>query len=39
MWWSDAQSLQRRSALARSLGVHTLAVWSLGLTDDLPRSD
>ena len=38
VWWSDARSLQRRRTLARSLGVSGVAVWSLGLSDDLPRS-
>lgn len=36
VWWSDARSIARRIALARSLGVHGIAVWSLGTGDPLP---
>jgi spore germination protein len=37
VWWSDARSLRRRLTLARSLGVHGIAVWSLA-GDPIPRS-
>ena len=33
LWWSDACSLQARRRLAAGLGLHGLAVWSLGLSD------
>ncbi|MFL5823393.1 MAG: glycosyl hydrolase family 18 protein [Solirubrobacteraceae bacterium] len=36
VWWSDARSVARRLALARELGVHGLAVWSLGSGDPIP---
>ena len=36
IWWSDARSLQVRRTLSRRLGVHGVAVWSLGLCDPLP---
>lgn len=35
MWWSDRRSYARRVALARSYGVHGLAVWRLGSADTL----
>jgi spore germination protein len=35
LWWSDARSYAVRAALAKSLGLHGLAVWSLGLSDPL----
>jgi spore germination protein len=35
VWWSDARSIGRRIALARRLGVHGIAVWSLA-GDPLP---
>ena len=35
VWWSDARSLARRAQLARSLHLHGLAVWSLGLSDPI----
>jgi spore germination protein len=35
VWWSDRRSLARRSALAASLGLHGLAVWSLALSDPI----
>jgi spore germination protein YaaH len=37
-WWSDRRSLARRTALAASLGLHGLAVWSLGVSDPIGRS-
>jgi spore germination protein YaaH len=36
VWWSDARSVALRARLADSLGVHGLAVWSLGSGDPLP---
>jgi spore germination protein len=36
LWWSDARSISRRLTLARSLGVHGIAVWSLA-GDPIPR--
>lgn len=36
LWWSDARSVGRREQLARSLGLHGLAVWSLGTGDRIP---
>ena len=36
VWWSDARSISRRMTLARTLGVHGIAVWSLGTGDALP---
>jgi spore germination protein YaaH len=38
VWWSDARSIRRRIALARALGMHGIAVWSLGTGDPLPAS-
>jgi spore germination protein YaaH len=38
VWWSDARAIRRRIALARTLGVHGIAVWSLGTGDPLPVS-
>ncbi|HET9125256.1 MAG TPA: glycosyl hydrolase family 18 protein [Solirubrobacteraceae bacterium] len=35
IWWSDARTLAVREALARRLGLHGLAVWSLGLSDPI----
>ena len=35
IWWSDARSYRARVDLATSLGLHGLAVWSLGLSDPL----
>jgi spore germination protein YaaH len=35
LWWSDARSIARRVKLARSLGVHGIAVWSLGTGDPI----
>lgn len=35
-WWSDARSYRQRVRLARSLGVHGLALWRLGSADPLP---
>jgi spore germination protein len=37
IWWSDARSWRLRVALARSYHLHGLALWSLGLSDPLPR--
>ena len=36
LWWSDARSISRRIVLARALGVHGIAVWSLGTGDPIP---
>jgi spore germination protein YaaH len=36
IWWSDKRSMTARLALARTLGVHGIAVWSLGTGDPLP---
>ena len=36
VWWSDRRSMTVRLALARTLGVHGIAVWSLGTGDRLP---
>jgi spore germination protein len=36
IWWSDKRSMTVRLALARKLGVHGIAVWSLGTGDKLP---
>lgn len=36
LWWSDARSVALRIRLARTLGVHGVAVWSLGTGDPLP---
>lgn len=33
LWWSDARSYRARVALARSKGLHGLAVWDLALGD------
>jgi spore germination protein YaaH len=38
LWWSDARSMRVRVKLARTLGVHGVAVWSLGSGDPLPNS-
>jgi spore germination protein len=35
VWWSDARTLARREHLASSLGLHGVAVWSLGLSDPI----
>ncbi len=35
VWWSDARTLARRERLAASLGLHGVAVWSLGLADPI----
>lgn len=37
LWWSDRRSVALRIELARALGVHGVAVWSLGSGDPLPR--
>ena len=37
VWWSDARSIGRRIALARVLGLHGIAVWSLA-GDPLPST-
>ncbi len=36
VWWSDRRSMSVRLKLARTLGVHGIAVWSLGTGDRLP---
>ncbi|HUZ15974.1 MAG TPA: glycosyl hydrolase family 18 protein [Gaiellaceae bacterium] len=36
VWWSDKRSMSVRLALARTLGVYGIAVWSLGTGDRLP---
>jgi spore germination protein YaaH len=36
IWWSDKRSMRVRLQLARTLGVHGVAVWSLGSGDPLP---
>lgn len=36
IWWSDKRSMSVRLKLARTLGVHGIAVWSLGTGDRLP---
>jgi spore germination protein YaaH len=36
VWWSDKRSMSVRLTLARTLGVHGIAVWSLGTGDRLP---
>lgn len=36
LWWSDARSVVLRIKLARTLGLHGVAVWSLGSGDPLP---
>lgn len=36
IWWSDARSYQLRVDLARTSGVHGLAMWALGTADPLP---
>jgi len=36
VWWSDKRSMSVRLGLARTLGVHGIAVWSLGTGDLLP---
>jgi spore germination protein YaaH len=36
VWWSDKRSMSVRKHLARTLGVHGIAVWSLGTGDLLP---
>jgi hypothetical protein len=38
LWWSDHRSVALRLKLARALGVHGVAVWSLGSGDPLPRT-
>jgi spore germination protein len=35
LWWSDGRSYAKRHALAASYGVHGLALWRLGSTDEL----
>ncbi len=35
VWWSDSRTLALREALAARLGLHGLAVWSLGLSDPI----
>jgi spore germination protein len=37
LWWSDRRSMRVRLELARALGVHGIAVWSLGSGDPLPK--
>jgi spore germination protein len=36
LWWSDKRSMSVRLKLAGTLGVHGVAVWSLGTGDRLP---
>jgi spore germination protein YaaH len=36
LWWSDQRSITLRLALAQALGVHGVAVWSLGTGDPIP---
>lgn len=36
-WWSDARSLRVRQDVARRLRIQGVAVWSLDLSDRLPR--
>ena len=36
IWWSDKRSMAVRLSLAHTLGVHGIAVWSLGTGDPLP---
>jgi spore germination protein YaaH len=38
VWWSDARSYAWHATLARALGLHGLAVWSLGMSDPLRAS-
>jgi spore germination protein len=38
LWWSDRRSVALRLKLARTLGLHGVAVWSLGSGDPLPLS-
>ncbi|KQO63688.1 glycosyl hydrolase family 18 protein [Curtobacterium sp. Leaf261] len=35
MWWSDARSFDARTALARELGLHGVALWQLRGSDPL----
>ncbi|MBE7187352.1 glycosyl hydrolase family 18 protein [Jatrophihabitans endophyticus] len=35
LWWSDARSYRARVALARSKGLHGVAVWDLALGDPI----
>jgi spore germination protein YaaH len=35
LWWSDGRSYPLRVTLARSLHLHGMAVWALGLSDPL----
>jgi spore germination protein len=35
VWWSDARTLAGRERLAASLGLHGLAIWSLGLAEPI----
>ena len=35
LWWSDAKAVDERVALARSLKLKGIAVWSIGLADTL----
>jgi spore germination protein len=37
LWWSDARSLRVRLRMAEGLGVHGVAIWSLGSGDPIPR--
>lgn len=39
LWWSDSRSLTLRLKLARALGLHGVAVWSLGTGDPIPGAD
>lgn len=36
VWWSDRRSIAMRTRLAQALGVHGIAVWSLGSGDVIP---
>jgi spore germination protein len=38
LWWSDRRSMTVRLRLARTLGVHGVAVWSLGTGDRIPTT-
>lgn len=35
LWWADARSYKLRATLARRHNLHGLAVWSLGLSDQI----
>jgi spore germination protein len=38
VWWSDAESLAARRALAARLHLHGIAVWEISLSDPLQPS-